>query len=239
MATTPTTPADEPLVTDAPLPRIWIHKDKEWTLVEYVTCRAAQVTFQWCTDFVVPLHLCPWALPSVSTPGALRIYVVDSSFKLETAVRQASRNLNTDVHAGRVDPNVAIAFCVVDESSSETNHEPRWEFEDFYEWFQDLEESYLFSENDDDDTLGEFVTLAPFHPDWHYNKGPPALNLEKQSPYPTVTVVCTSTIDRAGPEATDRIAHHNQQVLTDAGLSQLQHLYQTRVWQPTKGTTHE
>ena len=61
-----------------------------------------------------------------------------------------------------------------------------WDFFEFHDWFEELEESF---DND-------FVTLAPFHPEWQFGGGPVEhffeLDFEKQSPYPTVTIVCTS-----------------------------------------------
>lgn len=172
-------------------------------------------TWRWCEDFVVPLELCPWAAASVNTQGALRIYLSKRS-DFEMAVEEAAKRLHRDVKAGIVDPNVAIAFVV----SSDRD----WGFSEFYEWFDELEKTFVFEDDYD-------VTLAPFHPDWQYGGGPPEFDMEKRSPYPTVTVVCTSVIDKAGPTATDQIGRHNEQVLLDLGISKLRQLYQTKVFQ--------
>lgn len=174
---------------------------------------AAVETWRWCCDFVVPLNLCPWAAASVNTSGALRIYLSEQS-EMEDSVLEAAKRLHQDIENNIVDPGVAIAFVVCSDRD--------WEFSSFYEWFDNLEESFEFED--------DFVTLAPFHPDWQFGDGPPELNIEKQSPYPTVTVVCTSVIDNAGAAATEAIVEHNERVLLDMGVSKLRELYQTNVF---------
>ena len=99
----------------------------------------------------------------------------------------------------------------------ETGNFPR-----FTSGSDNLEESFEFED--------DFVTLAPFHPDWQFGDGPPELDIEKQSPYPTVTIVCTSVIDKAGAAATKAIGEHNERVLLDMGVSKLRELYQTSVF---------
>ena len=163
---------------------------------------AAAATWRWCANFVVPLVLCPWAAASVHTKGALQIYLAKRKDMIE-AIEEAAFLLRNDVEANLVDPDVAIAFVM---SPCD------WDFVEFHEWFEELEESF---DND-------FVTLAPFHPEWQFGGGPVEhfleLDFEKQSPHPTVTIVCTSVIDRAGAEAMDRMANHNERVLLDMGV---------------------
>lgn len=131
---------------------------------------------------------------------------------MQDAIKEAAQRLRHDVETNSVDPNVAIAFIV--------SHERDWDFSSFYEWFEDLEETF------EDD----FVTLAPFHPDWKFGGGPPELDIEKQSPYPIVTIVCTSVIDKAGPAATEQIGQHNEEVLLELGISKLRQLYENAVF---------
>lgn len=194
---------------------VWQRQGRgEWESIPLHNNTVALETWKWCADFVVPLELCPWAAKSVDTRGALRIFVVKDRNDMQEAVNEASRRLLKDVDSKSVDPNVAIAFVV-----SSTRD---WEFASFFECFDELEERFLDSESD--------VTLAPFHPDWEYGGGLPELDIEKKSPYPTVSIVCTSVIDRAGDEATQRIGQHNEDVLLDIGISKLRHLYDTAVY---------
>jgi len=192
---------------------VWVRReDGEWAATSLHDSNIAAETWRWCADFVVPLDLCPWAAASVNTQGALQIYLAEQN-EMEEAVHKAARQLRHDVEEKNADPGVAITFVVCSQRE--------WDFSDFYEWFEDLEESFF-----EDD----FVTLAPFHPEWQFGDGPPELDIEKRSPYPTITVVCTSVIDKAGPAATEQIGEHNEQVLLDLGISKLQQFYQTKVF---------
>ena len=88
-------------------------------------------------------------------------------------------------------------------------------------------------------TLVEDVTVAPFHPRWEFaaedldigEENP--VNYEKRSPFPTISLVRTKAIIKAGEEATERIAQHNEQVLNDLGSTVLMEMYKERVWQDT------
>ena len=182
----------------------------EWAATSLQSDTAEQ-TLRWCANFVVPLDLCPWAAASISTEGALRVYLSDYN-KMKDAVEEAARQLRHDVETSIIDPSVAIAFVVTSDRTLD--------FPSFFEWFEALEESF------EDD----FVTLAPFHPQWEFSGGPPEVNVEKHSPYPTVTVVCTSAIDKAGPAATEQIGKHNEEVLLELGISELRRLYQLVVF---------
>jgi hypothetical protein len=178
---------------------------------------AAAATWRWCADFVVPLDLCPWAAASVSAKGGALGIHLSKREHMKEAIDEAALHLRDKIETGTVDPNVAIALVVCHPSND-------WDFLEFYDWFEELEESF------EDD----FFTLAPFHPKWQFGGGPVEhfleLDIEKQSPYPTVTIVCTSVIDKAGPTATDQIAKHNERVLLEMGVPKLQQYYQKRVF---------
>lgn len=193
---------------------MWERQDtEEWKETTSKDVVAVE-TWRWCSDFVVPLDLCPWAAASVNTKGALRLYLSRQS-EMEEAIIEASQRLYHDVENQKIDPGVAIAFVVSTDRD--------WDdFSSFYSWFDELEARFEFQD--------DFVTLAPFHPEWQFGDGPPELDIEKQSPYPTVTIVCTSVIEKAGAAATEAIGEHNERVLLDMGISKLQKLYQTRVF---------
>jgi hypothetical protein len=146
---------------------------------------------------------------------------------------------------------VAIAFIVLATSAraNETTAESEsWidSFPSFYEWFTQLEDDwidkgfYSMKEDEEEVTIYSAVTLAAFHPDWEFESGGidtedrstiDGLDFEKKSPFPTLTLVSTETIEAAGPEATERIAQHNAQVLqADMTLEHIQMLYQQAVW---------
>jgi Protein of unknown function (DUF1415) len=55
--------------------------------------------------------------------------------------------------------------------------------------------------------------VAPFHPDWVFAGEPQSLQYEKRSPYPTVTLVSTRVVDKAGEEATKQIGTQNEKTL--------------------------
>ena len=193
--------------------------DGQWTSTRLNDNDIALETWRWCADFVAPLDLCPWAAASVNTQGALQFYLSRrTNFKM--AVEEAAQRLYRDVKTGNVDPNVAITFVV--------SLDRDWDFSEFYDWFDELEETFEFK-----DEYSTIVTLAPFHPDWQFGDGPPELDMEKRSPHPTVTVVCTSVIDKATAE---QIGHHNEQVLLDLGISNLRRLYHTKVFLNNKNS---
>jgi len=174
---------------------------------------ATEETWRWCTNFVVPLNLCPWAAASVKSQGGVKVYLVDRAHDMQSAVEDASSNLIAAIKSGEVDANLAISFIVTTEY---------WEFGSFYGWFLDLEEAFIDSSFDE-------VTLAPFHPDWLFQDDEAELSFEKKSPYPTVSVVSRFVIEKAGVEATSAIAGHNKAILLDRGFDQLQELYQNQV----------
>lgn len=219
------------------------------------------VTWRWCRDFVVPLQLCPWAAASVNAPGAIQFYVVPVSSNnltedqlvpiVETVARRFQDWILLGERENDVDrKKVAIAFIVLANTVHDTTTESAsWidSFPSFYEWFIQLEDDwidkgfYSMKDDEEEETIYNAVTLAGFHPDWEFENGDMdtgdtssinGLDFEKKSPFPTLTLVSTETIDAAGPEATERIAQHNAQVLqADMTLEELQKLYQQAVWQ--------
>lgn len=67
------------------------------------------------------------------------------------------------------------------------------------------------------------ITLAAFHPEWLYGvddggdhddaiEKAQLVSLEKRSPYPTVSLVSSIVVDRAGVQATERIGEHNMEL---------------------------
>jgi hypothetical protein len=159
--------------------------------------------------------------------------MVESILDMTQAVWFAAQELvQSAIAESKLDANAAISFVVLISACE-------WKFDYFHNWFLDLEDGYLV-EYEEEDPYDVFVksqvTLAPFHPDWAFvpdddsdDNSNKALDFEKRSPYPTVTLVCRHVIDRAGEAATRQIADHNQEVLISKGFEQLQALYQTKV----------
>lgn len=175
--------------------------------------RAARRTWNWCRHFVVPHDLCPWAAASVRTRGAVSLYLVEDA--LDRAVHDAASRFWHGLNGTTtvVDARTAIAF-VVDVSDT-------WlDFDAFYEYhYETLLEDFM--------DRHEHVMLAPFHPAWRYGGGldDGALNLEKRSPYPTISIVAQHVLDQAGSQATERIAQHNEEVLRQWDLDTWKRIY--------------
>ena len=133
-----------------------------------------------------------------------------------------------------------------------------FEFLSFYQHFSNLEdtlfqeaddaasqrdndrslEELLFLKNGDKDDdiifLGDHITLAPFHPDWTFSSSQEdeqsPLDFEKQTPYPTISLVRSSAVMAAGEETTIRIGSHNEQILQDLGTDTLKSIYHENVY---------
>ena len=236
--------------------------DDDSSIVE-VSNAAIQKTWNWCTKFVVPLNLCPWAASSVTTSGAVQIYVIPSNYtkspdQLESLVENVAQHFVQSTSDMAQDmTKVAIAFLVLETytCSEDGSNLQNWydSFPEFYNWFINLEDSwidqgsYIDMEGEEEEEENwedsytssiycDLVTLAAFHPEWEFGSNDEtdesiqALNFEKTSPYPTISMVWTSAIDAAGPEATERIGVHNQRLLQEEmTLSQLTKLYQQDV----------
>ena len=84
---------------------------------------------------------------------------------------------------------------------------------------------------DDNPASVEFkTTLAPFHPDWRFANNDAMENedsvaFEKKSPAPTVSIVSTAVIDKAGAAATEQIGFHNSEVLQSKSAAEWKLLY--------------
>ena len=173
--------------------------------------KAEQETLNWCTNFVAKQNLCPWAAASVQTKRAIDIRLVHGGLlELETMIAEACK----DFRQAKKDPNTAITFVVLESQGID--------FESFYNWFVDFEDSWVEDEDNDD------ITLASFHPDWCFasdNTEDLVLSFEKKTPYPTVSIVSADVIDRAGETATKQIGLDNEKTLLAGSFSQWQHLY--------------
>jgi hypothetical protein len=124
-----------------------------------------------------------------------------------------------------------------DENDSDTNRPgDLLLFDDFYTWFESVEDEWDIDN----------VIIAPFHPQWEfappeYGDGDDnnddddddettgstmapnpqidwtAVQYEKRSPYPTVSLVSARVVDQAGEVVTAKIGRHNQDVLSSYG----------------------
>ena len=101
-----------------------------------------------------------------------------------------------------------------------------------------VKEGYIENIDDtqEDVTLADLVAIAGFHPAWEFGSGSShdpelqAVSYEKRSPFPTITIVHWSAIDKgfdgnSAADVTDRISSHNSEVLTNAGKDYLQETY--------------
>jgi hypothetical protein len=203
----------------------------DWTRIE----SALQQTWNWCANFVVPLSLCPWASNSVrAAERAIQFYVADSAVDQSMAtdtLLELSRRLRDQLETGQVDPNNAILFQVFVNS----DHQPQdpWfaRFEPFHEWFVQTEDDWLdLAADNDQHHVANACTLASFHPDWMYQgQESDALQLEKQSPFPIVSVVATSVIDKAGATVTEVIAEHNAETFARQSLGEWKEFYRQAI----------
>ncbi len=147
---------------------------------------AAIKTFNWCSEFVLNLNLCPWAKQSLLSNNAIRLKVVDQHYgwyHMEQIVRESSLELKALTGEGIVDPYIGITFviaipnyCNKDDSfdvSSDVytglytfeNDDGDFDFLQFYENFSSLEEEFM---DDYHENGFSEVTIAPFHPEWTF-----------------------------------------------------------------------
>jgi len=81
-------------------------------------------------------------------------------------------------------------------------------FLSFYDWFNNVEDDW--SDELDD------VIIAPFHPNWQFEFDTLeeyALNYEKRSPYPLISLVSTNVVEKAGGAVTEFIGENNRDIL--------------------------
>jgi hypothetical protein len=185
--------------------------------------QAANETWRWCAHFVVAHNLCPWALKSVQTDQAIRIYVVDNIEDFEESLQTISKRFIEDLKASSIDPNAAIAFVVL------ANSDADWSFPSFYDWYIDEEDNMLDDAVEDDTSIANYVTWAPFHPAYQFDGDDECLWVEKRSPYPTVSIVSSAVIDSAGDSVATNIGENNEEILRKKTASQWQELYDASV----------
>jgi hypothetical protein len=195
---------------------------------------AALEVWRWCANFVVPHNLCPWAAASVQATGAISIYLLGDTEEDDTpggfpALMPTLSDVFLESVSGdtpEYDPHTAIAF-VVDASSNQ----PWGDFATFHDFYEDLLDDYWDTSNDDPDHTAHQVMWAPFHPDWRFGglDDDDPLHFEKQSPYPTISIVSQAVIDQAGPQATQRIVESNQATLQQHNRSTWKHIYDQAV----------
>jgi len=201
---------DAALNNNLPAPWVWRESSSNTWQQESLTKEALE-TWNWCRHFVWKLQLCPWTKHSLSTKGALQIF-------LSTAKDEVSRERQLYNLSDRFDkfcqenPSIessAIFFVVFLEDSSPIT------FPDFYDWFEELEDTW-----EDDE-----VIVAPFHPDWQFAGEPESLQFEKKSPHPTVSIVSSDVVEKAGENVTRKIGLHNQEVLSSQSADELLRLW--------------
>ena len=196
-------------------------------------------TLRWCLNFVLELNLCPWAKLSLKDKMAIRLKVMDQESGIgcfEQIIRESAKELIKITDEGYVDENVAITFVVALPKDEENWYD--FEFDKFYDFSVDLEDR-LFEEaeesNDNSDVpIGEEITIAPFHPDWAFasdsgNIKLEAVDFEKKSPFPTISLVKSLVIERAGEESTIRIGQNNKMILEKHGVEWLKSFYKENV----------
>lgn len=202
---------------------------------------AIHQTIRWCLNFVLELNLCPWAKLSLKDKMAIRLKVIDQESgidRFEQIIRESAKELIKITDEGYVDENVVITFIVALPKDEENWYD--FEFDKFYDFSVDLEDR-LFEEaeesNDNSDVpIGDEITIAPFHPDWAFasdsgNIKLEAVDFEKKSPFPTISLVKSLVIERAGEESTIRIGQNNKMILEKHGVEWLKSFYQENVTQ--------
>jgi hypothetical protein len=246
---------------------------------------AIEATHRWASNFVRPLHLCPWAGSSLDTCGAMRYWIIlvdhDTSNQsklaekwqnvlevMEQIVRKAGMQIeqittttsedDSKQQMKPIDASVAISFVVLVPTQQSQNVLP--DFETFHEYFLDLEDRLLDECDEYWDTVadGEIdetevpdgckLTIAAFHPDWKFNNedesvddvtdSTSAIDFEKRTPYPTISIVMSSAIDAlmdqdveddASSAVTNRIAAANEETLCKIGVDKLREMFATEV----------
>jgi uncharacterized protein len=171
-----------------------------------VTPLVAHRTWSWCQNFVLPLQLCPWARTSLETPNALQIFLSDLNPNNNVIAEVGLRFQQFLKDFPQLEP-AAIFFIVF----------PNGDFVDFYNWFDEMEATW---------ELLDDVIVAPFHPNWVFDGEPESLQFEKRSPYPTVTLVSTRVVDKAGEEATKQIGMQNEKTLLSMSSEELRNMWE-------------
>ena len=250
---------------------------------------AIDTTHRWASDFVRPLHLCPWAGSSLDTYGAIRYWLLlvnnddgpeNALFKeIERVVRAAGKQLELmtgeefDRFGGKfkkIDASAAISFVILVPMNANNDPEPLPNFESFHDFFLDLEDRLLeecdeywdriyYSEDDESNASdipdGCKFTVAAFHRNWKFNNvdnetrgGVSAIDYEKRTPYPTISIVMSSAIDALMDEnteensssaVTNRIADSNEKTLCEIGVEKLRDMFEMSVICPFGNTQND
>ena len=196
----------------------------------------ATATYQWADRFVARHNLCPWAERSVQTKNALQIIVltVDSEGDVDEQLEGIATRFDAAVDSGQADGNTAIFFCVLLPPKQDDNRQQHWttDFASFDDWYLGMEDAWFDRADETDEHIANRVTLAPFHPQWQFadDAADSSSSLEKQSPFPTITMVSTRVIERAGEAATQQIFDSNQATLASKTPEEWSRLYQQAVF---------
>ena len=215
-----------------------------------VESQVVDEVWNWCAHFVVPYNLCPWASASVrNSHNAISFFLVeppDSSREqerhFERALYIASRSFQSllEKEENAVDPSHTIGFVIQVPSGVE------WDFLSFYNWFLDAEEEMIEHGIADDEVHEDEneVIWAPFHPHWSYRDAESegdddeTLQIEKQTPYPLVSIVDAAVIDKAGESATAKIGLQNEEILSAKPLSEWNDLYARAIQRTADDNMH-
>lgn len=149
--------------------------------------KVASLTYNWCSNFVQTLNLCPWAKLSIQSKNSIKIHILNQRMGLENMehlVRKGALELMDLTERGKVDENSGITFVVAmhDEDVELGVQGPDFYFETFYNFCTGLEDR-LLNEDDVDmnelyctdmqytplSSIGDEVIIAPFHPEWRWN----------------------------------------------------------------------
>lgn len=201
---------------------------------------AINQTLRWCLNFVQELNLCPWAKLSLKDKMAIRLKVVEQELGIdcfESIIRESAKELIRITDEGYVDENVAITFVIALPAIHDGNCYD-FEFDNFYDFSVDLEDRLFDEAEESSDNsniqIGDEITIAPFHPDWAFASDSgdielEAVDFEKRSPLPTISLVKSLVIERAGEEATTRIGLNNEMTLQKHGVEWLKYFYNENV----------
>lgn len=185
--------------------------------------------------------------------------VREAGVQLEQITQPNSENMKP------IDPSAAISFVICAPYNSSCGDDIEVEFEPFHEFFIDLEDRLLdecddywdgidttrnnddsVENNESDIPQGCKITIAAFHPHWRFNTQggandmkESAVDYEKRTPYPTISIVMSSAIDSlmqnddynneeaeesGSSVVTNRIAALNEQTLCALGVDKLKEM---------------
>eukprot|EP00980_Cylindrotheca_fusiformis_P011145 scaffold2557_cov121-Cylindrotheca_fusiformis.AAC.28 len=177
-------------------------------------------TWNWSRRFVSKLNLCPWAKGSLETQTAMQVFVAPPNQKIEMLCKQVGAKCLEFCQEFPALESAAIFFLVFSPQENHNDDHDLMDFMDFYDWFTDLEDNWEM----------EDIIIAPFHPQWQFGGGTDEellqLDFEKKSPYPTVTFVSATAVERAGTAVTEQISKHNEQVLLEKSLEELKEMWE-------------